>query len=337
MNIIVVPKHISKGVFVSQMLPLYDYSLEKSILYFRCPTLRIKYEDVTEERTTISSPLYLIKRCFNLKSIYCRSVFDMWFCFLFKLLSFGKVKFIYDFRGLISEESFLRKKSLIRYYLLYLLEYNGFVFGDEVRCVSNKMKRTLISRYGDKEIRVIPCCIKAEEINYFDEKPDGIINFCYVGSISAWQCFEESIKMYSSLNISNKKLYVYTKDLEKAEQIIVRYNVDSYEILSLERHELLERLKNIHFGFVLRRDCVVNNTASPIKFLEYCSQGVIPITTSYVGDYSNDFSPVSIIFESIESVLTPKLIEQKMKSVSLEDMYKITKKHTWESYYRIKL
>ena len=44
--------------------------------------------------------------------------------------------------------------------------------------------------------------------------------FCYVGSLSAWQCFEKTIEFYKGIEkiVPNTKLLVYTSEQEKAKE-----------------------------------------------------------------------------------------------------------------------
>ena len=115
-----------------------------------------------------------------------------------------------------------------------------------------------------------------------------IINFVYLGSITSWQKFDETIKLYKTIEnqLENVKLTIITRQKKEAERIITNYKINNVNIKSLTHKEVLQDLKNYDFGFLLRDDIIVNNVASPIKFLEYISNGVIPIMTNGIGDYS---------------------------------------------------
>ena len=92
--------------------------------------------------------------------------------------------------------------------------------------------------------------------------------------------------------------------------------------------------KEQDFGFLLRENLLFNRISSPIKFLEYSSNGVVPIITQFVGDYSNDVEKykLGIIFKgSISNLIN------NIKSVSSEIVeyrtrnYKYSSKLLWNT------
>lgn len=333
-NVFILPSSITVGVFKSQFLSRYNYS-SNSYIYVKNSKLIDKYFLNETRANIVVGALNLLSNKCHIESIYTRSVFDFIFSLCLKLISFGRIKLIFDFRGLISEESYLRNKSKIRKSILRTLEKFCFVFADEVYCVSENMKSYLIREFGLRDIKVIPCCISDKDINKKTKKlcyGSKTFNFIYVGGLSKWQNFEEILNIYQSLNMSNKHLIVVTPDQEKAEEIIRNYTIESYEVLSGDRDFVLKELDRSHFGFLIRDENVINSTASPIKFLEYLSRGVVPIISNEIGDYSSYFSN-NVIFTSFIDNMDYKDWE---RAISLCDYNNISSKlnrYTWEYYY----
>ena len=94
-------------------------------------------------------------------------------------------------------------------------------------------------------------------------------------------------------------------------------------LLTQSHQEVLKELRKYDFGFLLRDDNIVNNTASPIKFLEYVSNGVIPIMSDGIGDYSRlvHDKKIGITLDSneIKIFLEDKTIFLRMKQIT--DVY----------------
>ena len=100
----------------------------------------------------------------------------------------GYFNIIYWFQGVTPEEDFLRKKSYIRFYALRLCEYitlkiNLFVSDRLLSHYRNTFKLKLENSF------IMPCFnVKGVDFNAFSESKYKQNTFCYVGSLSVWQC-----------------------------------------------------------------------------------------------------------------------------------------------------
>jgi len=334
MNVIIVPKNISSGVFDSQVFPLLIHS-GASALFFRTQSQAglLMKEKRESDFQIIIGWLSLLKHLFVVSNFYTRDVFDFTKIFILRSFNLFRPNQHHDFRALISEVSYMRHSSLSRKVILSTFEAFAFICSRNVSCVSNNLKRELHKRFYQKKIDVIPCCISIEEVLVTKYPMDKDKNsFVYIGSISAWQMFEESLCFYSKLNLEGKSLTVFTRDVEEAENLLSKHSIDA-EVISADREVVFEKLKRFSFGFVMRNDSLVNRTASPIKFMEYAANGVIPITTSHVGDYSNFFSDniLNIDFygegEQIDEVLDSLLSPENQS-----ELVNKAKKFTWQNY-----
>ena len=334
MKLIIVPKNLSPGVFESQIMALLHHSGATG-LFFKSEKEKCKLLSgygVTG-KDIIVGWRSLIKLLPQIRMLYTRDVFDFITFFFFKALFFYKISLVHDFRALISEESYLRHRSYFRKTILSSLELLAYTFSKQVYCVSNNLKEELETRFYQKEIVVIPCCISESEILQLQTFPIKKKNsFVYVGSISAWQMFEESVLLYRKLQMKEKSLTVYTKDVEGAQEILDKYSVLA-DVKSVDRKYIINNLKKFTFGFVLRADSIVNRTASPIKFMEYASNGVIPIATANVGDYSSMFSTNICNLDTLESELCIiNKLEELSVQKNIDNMLLKVRSFTWQSY-----
>lgn len=308
---VIVPKGITKAVFESQVLSKFAgqgckyYSFQKG-MEIDGLVLSNNFDDMSKEDT-----------------VYIRSVLDF---LRFKLIYRIKGKTIYDFRGLISEESYLKNKSKMRRLVLQLLEYFAYKKADKVWTVSNNLKMFLKSKYYNKPIEVYPCKIDRDRVVRKRLKSSTLVNFIYVGSMSEWQCFDRVCKEYSRIASPTTALTVLTADLTKAVKILSFYKINA-EVKTCTRDEVLHYLDSADFGFVLRDNNIVNTTASPIKTVEYASRGVIPIMTSSVGDYSAELADMAL---NVDINVIDKISLQNIKNQkTLDSLYEWALRYTW--------
>lgn len=290
--IYIVPKGLSAGIVYSQ---IYQYAKEQNKKGFYSAIAINKdykelYKDLSEIDVLYFSKFYqLLPILKKTKKIYTRQFQD--FLKIYFLTLFQNIKIHYSFRGLVFTESFYRNKNLLKTLILYLLELMTYVLADELSCVSRQMKIHLRKYFFlNRKIEVIYCGISEVFLKKeFNKK----LHFVYTGGVSKWQRIKESILVYKfiSQNINQPvKLSIVTSDKEKIYDLISKKEQELYsiKILSLQPKEVSDYLRNCDFGFLLRDKSIVNRVASPVKFLEYTSNGVIPIISDEIGDYSSD-------------------------------------------------
>lgn len=319
-----IPSSASKGVIVSQVLAPWD--TERTIFFDRKRLL------ANTKGTKIITVYDLFKVRRKVTKIYCRDIYNFIFFQLF-LKFFLKADVIYDFRGILHEESFLKNDSRLRRAILRAIEKFCYKKADEVRTVSQNLAEYLKHEFGERPINVIPCCISEAEImsSPIKKNQSEVSRFVYVGSVSRWQCFEDAIKMYADLEIE-KTLNVLTPDLQKAKEIISKYSIEC-NVENASRDQVLRILRTSDFGFVLRERSIVNCTASPIKFLEYVSQGVVPICTPFVGDYSESFKDLAYIVPETNACLSKEKVESLNRLDVKNKLIDRSKGYTWENYF----
>ena len=211
----------------------------------------------------------------------------------FTIIRRGYKKIFFWAQGIVPEESYMRNKSKLRFIILsklekFVLKRSCFLF-----LCSKKMKDHYEKKYNmvlDKKSFIMPC-FNEEKINenaFINEKKYDYNNFLYVGSIKEWQCFKETVQIYKKIEENSKKdvkLSVFTGQQEEAEEIIKSVGIKKYSISYAKPDELNGKIKDMKYGFVIRKNIAVNNVATPTKFSNYISNGIIPIYSSCINDF----------------------------------------------------
>jgi hypothetical protein len=338
-NIVVfVPKSLSTGIFLSQIL---QYALEANgrfnfVIYFQS---KRDFEVVKKNKLSSSDNICYkvgIKCLFKILTkadyYYMRDIitFSKFYIPLRLLRLRYNSKLIYDFRGLVSEESFYRNNSIMRKLIIRYLEKCIFNYADIINCVSNNLKLYLLKNNNmTKTINVIPCCVSDNVKKKYELKNE--INFVYVGSLGPWQMIDETLELFKKIMQGlNKKctLTIFTSDIDIAIQKVNKYKLDNIYIKGFDFSKDKSLLLNFDFGFLLRNDSLVNHVSSPVKYAEYISNGIIPITTRHIGDFfgpsisnkiivnATDLNEIGLIIDQIKNCINDKGIHNRLYEFS---------------------
>jgi hypothetical protein len=262
--------------------------------------------------------------------VYFRSVVN--FVQLFIFCKVNKLEILYDFRGLAAFETFYKRRNYVNFVLLFSLEFLAYVFSNKIQCVSKNMKKELEKKFFfKKRIDIIPCLAQksCKRIDSCSSK----IKFVYVGGIARWQMIDLILEI--SLQIQKEILSEFTFITNKPSDLEERINdigLLDYKILSGDNKFVQSILKDQDFGFLLRENMLFNRVSSPIKFLEYTSNSIVPIITPFVGDYSRDIinKNIGIIYDNdIQKLIYDiKLVSLKIIEFRLR-LYNYSSKLTW--------
>lgn len=195
-------------------------------------------------------------------------------------------------QGVLPEESYMKNKSKFRMIVLNYIEKYVLKRAKMIFFVSEEMKKHYIKKYKisfEDRSFIMPCFNTSINTNRFfnDNKYNKNI-FTYVGSLSIWQCFEETLDIYKAIEEKiPSMLKVYTKDIDTAEKLIKSKNILNYSVKYVENNKLPDELKDVKYGFLIRENNIVNNVATPTKLSTYLSCGVIPIYSDCISDFYN--------------------------------------------------
>lgn len=246
-----------------------------------------------------------------------------------RALLFG-FNYIYWSQGVWPEESKMRHNSKIRFLICNTIERIALKHAQYLFFVSDAMRSFYEKKYRlsfNNKYYIMPCSNDVMHKEAFVNKKYSNNVFCYVGGTSVWQCFEETIELYSKIEqvLVNSKLLLLVKDKKKAIDLINKYKVKNYEIDYVDLSELPSRLSEVKFGFVLRKNDPVNYVATPTKVLTYISSGVIPIysdslagiktiltTTKYKVEYHNDNNISNIIQLATDTLNKEEILKEYM-------------------------
>ncbi len=201
----------------------------------------------------------------------------------------GYAPIIFWVQGLCPEESFLRRQSKIRKFILSEIERRALVAADFVLFVSNNMRVHFKNKYGFETDRqyIMPCF--SEELSDKSFFKDRYMNntFLYAGRLSVWQCFEETVQLYKQIEerFINTNFLVMTHQQQEAEHIIGKYNLKNFKVSYAESNQFAQAIRYCKFGFCLRKKNDVNLVATPTKFSDYISNGIIPIYSKNTEDF----------------------------------------------------
>ncbi|HJG67640.1 MAG TPA: hypothetical protein K8V14_10015 [Staphylococcus ureilyticus] len=199
-------------------------------------------------------------------------------------------------QGVVPEEAVMQGYHKYRYYIHSAIEKKVLKNAKFIYMVSKEMLFHYEKKYKvalSEKTFIMPCFNENSiDIASFDVADKYTKNtFLYVGSMHKWQCFEETVKVYKRVesNLKNAHFFVYTRDRKTAKSILEHNHVKNYTLDYVSAKELGKRIRNIKYGFVLRKDDVVNNVATPTKLSNYISHGIIPIYSTCLKSF-NDYN-----------------------------------------------
>lgn len=201
----------------------------------------------------------------------------------------GYKKQIYWIQGSSPDESFMRHHSYVRKFIISCIEYFAISKAKVLLMVSNSMLKHYRGKYHKDysyKTYIMPCYNSEiqKELFYTPGKYENN-TFCYVGGLSVWQCFSETVDLYKQIEdrVSNVKFKVLTGDQDKAKAILEEKGVKNYEVKYVKPDQLLSELATCKYGFIVRAESPVNYVATPTKLSNYMAAGLLPIVSNSVG------------------------------------------------------
>lgn len=263
-----------------------------------------------------------------------------------KLYFKGYKNIIYWMQGIDAEESYMRNGSKLRRYVLDVITKFAMKRAMAIFYVSDEMKKYEEGKFGistDKKSFIMPCFnVSRTEGLQVDESKYKKNIFTYVGSLSKWQCFEETLDFYKQIEAidPHAELKIFTFAEEEAKSIVKTKNVKNCIVTSVAPDKITEALADVKFGFVLREDDPVNCVATPTKLSSYLSAGVIPIFSKYLKDFYNrtaDFEYVVPVSDFKPNEKLIKLMNNEINSDKLIFEYMDLFKSYYNPDYYIKM
>lgn len=247
-----------------------------------------------------------------------------------KLYFKGYKNQIYWMQGIDAEESYMRNGSKLRSYVLDVITKFAMKKAMAIFYVSKEMKKFEEGKFDistDRKCFIMPCfnVSRTETLQVNERKYEKNI-FTYVGSLSEWQCFEETLDFYKKIEAidPHTELKIFTFAEEEARRIVETKNIKNCTVASVAPEMMSEALADVKFGFILRNDVPVNRVATPTKLSSYLSAGVIPVFSKYLKDFynrTNDFEYVVPVSDFNPSEKLQKLLGEEIDTNKLISEY----------------
>lgn len=206
-----------------------------------------------------------------------------------KLWSKGFKNIIYWVQGSSPDESFMRNNSHWRKFIISTIERVALAKAKYVFMVSGSMHEHYKRKYNKDfsyKTYIMPCYNSelSEELFFTPAKYENEV-YCYVGGLSVWQCFPETVELYKKIEEKNPNacFKVFTGDQDKAKQILEEKGVKNFEVKYVTPDKLVGELASCKYGFIVRAESPVNYVATPTKLSNYMAAGLIPIVSNAVG------------------------------------------------------
>lgn len=241
-------------------------------------------------------------------------------------------------QGIIPEESYLRHKSKVRARILSLIEKHALKNARFCLFVSDSMRRHFELKYKiDFEDRcfVMPC-FNSELVSesFFVEGKYDSPTFCYVGSLAAWQCFEQTVDLYKSIEscVPNAQLKVLTFEQDEALEILKSKGVKCYEVGYVPPDKVSSELGSVAYGFVIREDNPVNRVATPTKLSSYMAAGVIPVFSRCLDGFACLAGNLRFAVPVDEPVCAEDIVNRCLEPIGCDEVF-AEYKRVFETYY----
>lgn len=208
-----------------------------------------------------------------------------------KLYYLGFHNLINWFQGLPSEEDFMHTHSRLRYAAMNFLDKTTFRHSRLGFFVSQFQLDYFKKKYNyiPEHTFIMPCFNDKLNPSHFNiPKKYEKNTFCYVGSIGAWQRFEDVISIYEQIEQAHNNCFlkILTQYIDDAKDIISRHHLQNYSIDCVPTEQVANEISDCKFGFIIRDNVIVNNVATPTKFSNYLANGVIPIFSDSLLTYA---------------------------------------------------
>lgn len=244
-------------------------------------------------------------------------------------------------QGVTAEESYMRHHSSIRRKILNFFDGFSMKHAKYVFFVSEALREyyeNIIKHSLADKSYIMPCFNETFDRSRLEYKNYNKKTFAYVGSLSVWQCFDETLEFYKQIEqrFDDTELLVLTFEVDKAIECLQKSGIKKYKVKSVPQEQVKEELSDISYGFILRKDIIVNQVATPTKISSYLAAGVLPIFSDCLRDFNRISDGLNIgmavgsdICQSMDEV-TSYIASNKNTENIIENIEKI-----FNTYYSI--
>lgn len=254
--------------------------------------------ELTGEEVGIERYLKNIKNTDKVITLHGKAFFYVW-------LKNRNQYIINWFQGIVPEEILCHfKNSLSKYPRKILWEFFERLVLNKAQIiffVSNAMLSHYKEKYKYRKYNYIlmPCFNQELNKAAFTKEKYAAPTFVYAGSMSAWQCIEQTLELFQKIKkeIPQSSLTLLTADLEKAHQLLANFEMEDVCAKYIPYESLNNELGKYKYGLIIRKDIEVNKVATPTKMNSYMANGVIPVFSDVIMDFRTQFAQLKYIIK----------------------------------------
>jgi|GEM_PF-344927 len=215
----------------------------------------------------------------------------------FKIAKYSRHNMFW-FQGIVPEEILLLKgkglKNRFMYFYVSIKERKVLKTALLNMFVSEAMRKHYLTKYRINQLDnnvVVPCYNQKlhYDVHQIKERFNNLA-FVYAGSMSAWQCIEESLQIFKEVQLQEPSatFTILTNQKDKISGLIKKHRVSNVFTDYVALSDLQEYLSKFKYAFLLRRKDVVNEVSTPTKMNSYLASGLIPIYTDVVSSFEEN-------------------------------------------------
>lgn len=226
-----------------------------------------------------------------------------------------KQKIIIWFQGVVPEEAYLVFNSRIKKFYWEIFEKLALKKSYFNIFVSQRMVNHYKEKYNYKKSNylIMPCFNKLlnNDAFFYPNKYENN-SFVYAGSLAKWQKVEKTLEVYKIIEnkLSNTSITIITSQIDKATLLCNELKIKNFTVKYIPYDKVDGELEKYKYGFILRDDIAVNNVATPTKISTYMANGIIPIYTDCIGDFSIEFFNLTYKIELVSNLNIEDIAER---------------------------
>lgn len=257
----------------------------------------------------------------NKNDLYVFSTTVVAFKFFFK----GYKNFILWQQGVTADESYMRNHSKLRYHILNYIDCFVLKRAKMILFCSDYMQKhyeKLSGKSFASKCYLMPCYNEELSLESIEQKDYSKKIFTYVGSLDLWQCFDETVALYKQIEdrYPDSFFKVLTFSEKEAKEKIASAGIKNYEVKRVKKEEVSGELSDAVYGFLIRKDSIVNRVATPTKLSSYLSVGVIPIFSTVLDDFTRASKNMSYVIPLEQDFDVDTLIERLGREINKDDL-----------------
>lgn len=243
----------------------------------------------------------------------------------FKFYHKGYKNFILWQQGATADESFMRNHSKLRYNALNYIDCYAMKKAKFIFFCSEYMRKhyeKLLHRDLKKKSYLMPCYNEQLSPEIIKCKNYQKKSFAYVGSLDLWQCFDETLELYKKIEerYSDAELTVLTFSVDEAKIKIKNAGIQNYKVKCVKKEAVKKELTDVVYGFILRKNSIVNRVATPTKLSSYMSVGVIPIFSVVLDDFMKVSTKMEYVIPVEEKLNLEVFLEKIDKAIDKKQL-----------------